>query len=127
MELILTMLPQRTDQSLVSLPNSLQQQLDRAQNLLSQSENAEYYGDHSLAIVKAREAMQVVQALAHSSPESAALIILADMGYRGFEYETVEHIDRYQVIERKFCGLSFGHEVVNVPTITRRTVKARII
>ncbi len=120
------MIQQRTDPSLVSLPNSLQQKLERANNLLTQSENAEYYGDHSLAVVKAREAMQVIQAIARSSPEAATLLILADMGYSGFEYETTERIDSHQVIERKFLGMSFGHDVVNVPTYTRRTVKGRI-
>ncbi|HEY3782990.1 MAG TPA: hypothetical protein VGL56_18060 [Fimbriimonadaceae bacterium] len=77
--------PQTPNQPVLSLPNCLQQQLERAQNLLAQSENAENNGDRSLAVVKAREAMQVVQSLAQRSPEAAALIVLADMGYRGFE------------------------------------------
>ena len=122
------MLPQRTDQlPLVSLPNSLRQQLDRAQHLLNQSEDAASYGDRSLAVVKAKEAMQVIQRVAEHSPELAALIILGDLGYRGFELETIEHVDRYQVVERKVFGIPFGHDVVNTPTTTRRTIRGRIL
>ena len=120
------MIQHRLEPSLLSLPNSLQQKLERANNLLAQGERAEAYGDHSLAIVKAREAMQVIQAIARSSPEAAALLVLADMGYSGFEHETTERIDQHQVIERKFLGLSCGYDVVNVPTYTRRTVKGRV-
>lgn len=122
------MLPQRTDQqSLVSVPNSLRQQLERAQNLLNESEEAESYGDRSLAVVKAKEAMQVVQRIAQQSPEIGALIILGEMGYRGFEVETMEQVDRHELVERTFLGLRMGQEVVNVPTITRRYIRARLL
>ncbi len=122
------MLAQRTDQQpIISVPNSLRQQLERAQNLLSQSEEAESYGDRSLAVVKAKEAMQVIQRVAQQSPEIAALIILGDMGYRGFEVETVERVDRHQIVQHTFLGVTMGQEVVNVPTITRRTIRARLL
>lgn len=122
------MLPQRTDQQpLVTVPNSLRQQLERAQSLLNQSEEAESYGDRSLAVVKAREAMQVVQRIAQQSPEIGALIILGDMGYRGFEVETMESVDRNQLVQKTFLGFPMGQEVVSVPTITRRYIRARLL
>lgn len=122
------MLPQRTEQQpLVTVPNSLRQQLERAQSLLNQSEEAESYGDRSLAVVKAREAMQVVQRIAQQSPEIGALIILGDMGYRGFEVETMESVDRHQLVQKTFLGFPMGQEVVNVPTITRRYIRARLL
>ncbi len=122
------MLPQRTDQqSLISVPNSLRQQLERAQNLLSQSEEAESNGNQSLAVVKAKEAMQVIQRVAQQSPELAALVILGDMGYRGFEIEMIERVDRHEIVQRTFLGIPMGQEVVNVPTMTRRTIRARLL
>jgi hypothetical protein len=113
--------------SLVTVPNSLKVQLDRAQNLLAQSEHAEAGGDHSLAIVKAREAMQAVRSFAQQSPELAVLVLGGEMGFRGYQIETVEQVDRYQVVERKFLGMCLGSEVVNVPTVTRRTVRAHFL
>jgi hypothetical protein len=122
------MLPQRTDQQpLVTVPNSLRQQLERAQNLLDQSEEAESYGDRSLAVVKAREATRVVERIAQQCPDIGALIVLADMGYRGFEVETMETVDRHQLVQRTFLGIPMGQEVVSVPTITRRYIRARLL
>lgn len=111
---------------LVTLPNSLKLQLERAQNLLSQSEHAENIGDHSLALVKAREGMQAVIAIAQRAPEQALLLLAGEMGYRGYEIETLERIDCHQLVERKFFGLSMGHEVVNVPNVTRRLVRSHL-
>jgi hypothetical protein len=121
------MTQERPNNALATVPNSLKAQLDRAQNLLAQSETAESRGDHTLAVVKAREGMRVLKALAESSPNHAALIIAAEMGFRGYEIETVEHIDKYEIVEQKFLGITIGHDVVHVPTTTRRTIRARFI
>jgi|GEM_PF-6805948 len=115
------------DNTLATVPNSLKSQLDRAQNLLAQSESAESRGDHSLAVIKAQEGMRVLAALAQSSPEHATLIIAAEMGYRGYEIETIEHIDKYEVVEKDFFGIVYGHDVVHTPTTIRKTVRARLI
>jgi hypothetical protein len=112
---------------LISMPKSLKTQFERAQNLLNQSEHAENVGDHSLAVVKAREAMQAVGQIAQRAPELAMLLLAGDMGYSGYEIETIERIDRHEVIERKFLGISFGSEVVNVPTVTRRVIRGRLL
>lgn len=116
-----------TQQSLTTVPNSLKTQLDRAQNLLAQSAQAESRGDNAVAVIKAREGLRVLHALAASSPAHATLVIAAEMGYRGFELETIEQVDQYQVVERKFLGIPVGYDVVNVPTITRRMTRARMI
>lgn len=118
---------QQDNSMLTSVPNSLRDQLERAQNLLTQSDYAEAHGDHSVAIVKAREGMQVLRTLAASCPELATMLLAADMGHRGFELEMIERIDSYQLVERKLCGISFGHEAINTPTMTRRTIRARVI
>lgn len=118
---------QQPNTMLTSVPNSLRDQLERAQNLLSQSEYAESQGDHSVAIVKAREGMQVLRTLAASCPELATMLMAADMGHRGFELEMTERTDSYQLVERKFFGMSFGYDAINTPTMTRRTIRARVI
>lgn len=117
---------QDTEQSIITVPNSLKSQLDRAQNLLAQSDRAESRGDNSLAVIRAREGMRVLRALAASSPQCAALLIAAEHGYRGYEIEKIERIDRHQVVERKFCGVVFGSEVVSVPTITHTIYRTRL-
>ncbi len=112
---------------LITVPNSLKEQLDRAQNLLSQSDQAETRGDHSLALVKAREGMRVLRALAQTSPDNAALMIAGEMGHRGFEFETIERIDTSVVIYRKFLGMIVGTDVVNLPRTTRRVHRGRLL
>jgi len=114
-------------QELISVPNSLKQQLDRAQNLLAQSDQAERGGDHSLALVKAREGMRVLRALAQYSPDNAALMIAGEMGHRGFEFETIERVDTSVVIYRKFLGMIVGTDVVNLPKTTRRVHRGRLL
>lgn len=111
---------------LVTLPNSLKTQLERAQNLLAQSEHAENVGDHSLAIVKAREGMQAVAQIAQRAPELAMLLLAGEMGYRGYEYETMERTESHQVIERKLFGISMGYDVVPLTTVTRRLIRAHL-
>ena len=112
---------------IVTVPNSLKEQLDRAQKLLAQSDQAEQGGNHSLAVIKAREGMRVLRALAQYAPDNAALMIAGEMGHRGFEFETIERIDTYQVVERKFLGMIVGTDIVNVPKMTRRVHRGRLI
>ena len=112
---------------IITVPNSLKEQLDRAQKLLVQSDQAEQGGNHSLALVKAKEGMRVLRALAQFSPDNAALMIAGEMGHRGFEFETIERVDSYQVVERKFLGMIVGTDIVNLPTISRRVHRGRLI
>lgn len=121
------MLPKSIEQQpIVSVPNSLREQLERAQMLVAQSEQASAGGYGSLAEIKARAAGIVLSRLTQTSPESAALLYLAERGYSGFEYEILDRTDQYQVIEHTFFGIPVGKEVVNVPTIKRRIVRGRI-
>jgi hypothetical protein len=113
--------------ALASVPNSLKSQLERAQNLLNQSEHAASHGDHSLAMLKARSAMKVLRSLAASSPAHAAILQAAEMGYRGYRIDTYERIDRYQTVDRKFLGITIGTDVVNTPTITHRAQIGRVL
>lgn len=117
---------QQDNAMLTSVPNSLRDQLERAQNLLSQSDSADANGNHSLAVVKAREGMQVLRAIAQVCPELAALMVGAGMGHWGFEIESTERTDSYQLVERRLFGVPFGHETINTPTMTRRTIRARV-
>ncbi|MGI8923924.1 MAG: hypothetical protein ACR2HJ_07795 [Fimbriimonadales bacterium] len=118
---------QNQQQLLLSLPNSLHQQIQRAQNLLDQSEEAVSGGDLALAQEKAREGMRVLQIVAQTDPEIGALVFAGMMGYGGYEVEIVERVDDHQLVERKFFGLSMGHEVVNVPNVKRRFVRGRLL
>lgn len=104
--------------ALASVPNSLRSQMERAENLLAQSERAASRGDHSLALIKAREGMRVLKVLAQSAPVHAALIIAGEMGHRGIMRETVQRVDQYKCVDKKFLGFTVGHEIVNTPTIT---------
>lgn len=108
----------------VSLPNSIQERLQRADNLIAQGEQAQASGNYQLAQQYGRQAEAII---AQAAPQIAALIRLAEMGQRGYEIEMVERIDKYQIVERSFLGISLGNEVVNTPTITRRTVRARLL
>lgn len=119
---------QQTNQpALVTLPNSLRNQLERAQNLLSQSEEAQMYGNRSLAASRAMEGIRVLEAIAQRSPEFATLLSAALQGYRGFEFERTEHTDTYQVVERKLFGWSFGYATVHIPTVTKLYIRARML
>lgn len=120
------MTQQRNETALTSLPNSLQKQFDRVDNLLAQSEHAQSHGNYELADSRAREAARVLQTIAQAAPELGALLAAGVMGYCGYDIEVVEQVDRYEVVERKFLGMCFGSEVVNTPTITRRTIRARL-
>jgi len=120
-------MPRELEQApIVTLPNTLKTQLERAQNLLAQSEHAEDVGNHSLAVVKAREAMQAVSQIAQRAPELALLVLAGDMGYRGYEFETLERTESNQVIERKIFGISMGYDVVPITTVTRRLIRAQL-
>lgn len=118
---------QLLNQPIATVPNSLQAQLDRAQTLLTQSSQAESRGDNTIAIIKAREGLRVLQALARHNSEMAAMLIAVEQGHKGFEIEVYERIDRHQVIERKFLGMTIATDVVNLPTITRSVRKVRVI
>lgn len=121
------MLPQRLEQQpIVSVPNSLREQLERAQHLVEQSERAQAYGDESLASIKAQAAAQVLTRLAQTFPEMSGLIYLVERGHQGFEIEIVDRTDQYEVIEHKFLGMALGKEVVNVPCYKRRYVRGRV-
>lgn len=111
---------------LVSLPNSLQAQLTRAQNLLEQSEVSEARGNKSLAVVQAKEGLKVLRELARTSPELAFMGMLAQSGYTSVTVENYERKDSYQVVERKFLGMTIATDVVNLPTITRSSRTVRI-
>lgn len=121
------MLPQETDQQpLVTVPNSLREQLDRAQHLVEQSERAEAYGDESLAAIKARAAAHILARLAQSFPEMAGLLYLAERAHDGFEIEILNRTDQFAVIEHQFLAIPLGKEVVNVPSYNRRYVRGRV-
>lgn len=114
-------------QPLVSLPTSLREQIDRAQNLLAQSEVAEEHGDREVAMIRAREGLRVLQELAAHSPDHTAMLVATQQGYKGFELETLERIDSHQIVERKFLGLTIATDVVNLPTIKRTYKRMRVI
>ncbi|KAA0233850.1 MAG: hypothetical protein EDM74_12920 [Armatimonadetes bacterium] len=121
------MITQRNEDPIATLPNSLQQQFNRVQNLLNQSEDAYYDGDYSLAQRKHNEAYRCIESIARLSPEYGTLLVAGLMGRNGYVLEMVERVDAHQLVERKFLGLSLGQEVVNVPTITRRYIRARLL
>lgn len=120
------MIPQRTDQPIVSVPNSLRDQFSRAESLIKQSELALANGDPTLANIHAHAASQVLLRIAETCPVMAGLVCLAERGVRAIDYDIVDRTDRYQVIERTFLGIPIGKEVVSVPTIRRFTVRGRM-
>lgn len=110
---------------ITSVPNSLRQQINNAQNLLAQSEKAQCQGNTELAVVRAREGLKVLRQISRQNPELGALLVAAEHGYTGIELTQVERIDSYEVLERKFLGISMGSEVVPTTTIKeiRRTIR----
>lgn len=121
------MITQRNEDPIATLPNSLQQQFNRVQNLLNQSEDAAYDGDHSLANRRYNEAVRCIEAIARQSPEFGALLVAGHMGHNGYEVKILNREDRHQIVERKFLGMNLGHTVVNTPTITSRYIHARFL
>lgn len=111
---------EETPPHLVSVPNSLRTQIDKATNLLAQSADAERRGDSEIAIIKARQGLQVVASIAERSPELGAMLLAPQYGYTGFTVEHFEHVDRYEVMDHKVLGLTLSRSIVNVP-FTRRT------
>ncbi|MBV6459370.1 MAG: hypothetical protein HONBIEJF_02518 [Fimbriimonadaceae bacterium] len=112
-------------QAVISIPNSLREQLQRAQLLLNQAEHADLNGRHDVATIKAHQAVNVFTALIERSTEAGLLAVLAEIGNQGFEYQTVEHIDSFVVLERRLFGLSFGQFVAPTRTVTRRESRGR--
>lgn len=119
-----TNLPEQHE--ITSIPNSLREQLQRAQLLLNQSEHAEANGRHDVASIKAHQALTVFNALIARSTEAGTLAVLAELGNQGYEFQTVEQVDSYTVLERRFFGLSFGQFVAPTRTVTRRQSKGRV-
>jgi hypothetical protein len=119
-----TNLPEQ--QEVTSIPNSLREQLQRAHLLLNQAEHADANGRHDVATIKAQQAVNVFNALIERSTEAGLLAVLAEIGNQGYEFQTVEHVDGYVVLERRLFGLSFGQYVAPTRTITRRESRGRV-
>jgi len=120
------MISERQNQSLNTVPNSLRAQLEGVQSLLSQSERAMERGDENLAIVKAREGHRLLAAISDQSPELAALGYFARLGFKGFDLELIERKEAFEIIEHRFVGFVVHREVINLPTIVKRTISARV-
>lgn len=118
---------QKNNLATVSLPASVQQQIERAEALLNQGEAAEGNDDHSLAVVKARESLRVLASIGMVAPEQATLILAAEMGYRGFEIETLVRNEQQVIVPRHFLGIEVGYDVVTLKNGTHTTVRGRII
>lgn len=118
---------QKNNQATASLPASVQQQIERAEAILKQSEVAESNGDHSLAVVKARESLRVLASIGMTSPDHATLIMAAEMGYRGYEIETLVRHDEQVVMPRTFLGINVGYDIVNLKRATHTVVRGKIL
>jgi hypothetical protein len=113
-------------QPLQSIPNPLREQLQRAQLLLNQSEYADAHGRPDVAYMKAQQATSVMSNLVARLPEGVTLSMLADQGCQGYEFRTIEQTDGYVVLERRFCGLSFGQHVMPTRITVRRDSRGRV-
>jgi hypothetical protein len=116
-------LPQQAE--ITSIPNSLREQLQRAQLLLNQTEHADANGRHDVATIKAQQAVNVFNSLIARSTEAGLLAVLAEIGNQGYEFQTIEQVDSYVVLERRLFGMSFGQYVAPTRTITRRDSRGR--
>lgn len=112
---------------IVSVPNSLRTQIANAQNLLAQSEQAQKQGNTDLAMRRAQEGMKAIRQIARNNPELGALLVAAEYGYTGIEYSQTERIDSYEVLDRKFFGITVGSEVVPTTTVKHMTRTVRLI
>lgn len=92
--------------------------MERAQNLLTQSEQAQSRGDTDLAIVRAQEGMKVLRQIARANPEYGALLVAAEHGYNAIEVRERVVTEGYELIDRKFMGFTLGTDVV--PTRTSK-------
>lgn len=118
--------PIAQDQSIVSIPNSLREQLQRVQLLLNQSEHAKANGREEVAQTKAQQAVNVMNTLINRSTECGTLAVLADMGCQGYDYSTVEETEAFVVLEKRAFGMSFGQEIVPTKKIVKRNARGRV-
>lgn len=96
----------------VSLPRSLRDRLDLAQDYLCE-------GRSGAADQVINNAMSD---LARSSPELFTILMAIQHGYRGVRYENVEATTSMQRVEKRWCGFVVGESWTPHTTI-KRTVK----
>lgn len=108
-----------------TLPQSLQTQIQKAQNLLASSDRHEQEGYHSLAVSEARQGMNALVEIAQRSPELAVLVLGAMQGYGGIEFTTTERNTYYEKVEKLVFGIPVGTKYVPMTTTktTTRTIR----
>ncbi len=111
----------------VTVPNSLREQINQAHNLLAQSQQARQHGNTDIAVSRAQAGLEILQTIAKQSPELGALFLAAKLGYRGVEISTYEQSRTYHKIEHSLFGFSMGSSVVPRDEYTRHTKTVRFI
>ncbi len=99
-----------------SVPNSLREQLVKAQNFLDLSQKQASRGNYDMAEYSARLAAKTMREVARQNPELGALLIGAHLGYRGIEIVAQEQRTTDHVVDRKFLGMNIGYNVVPITT-----------
>lgn len=111
---------------IVSVPQSLRQQLEQVDNLLTKSQNAALRANHNTAEIHIANAMDVLRDIAVKHPEIAAGLLAKTLGASNLEVFTRETKDTCSVVEKKFLGLHMGYEVVPTTTTTSTYKRVRI-
>lgn len=109
---------------IVSVPRTLQQQIQRAQNLIDQAEDDNDRGNTSRARSQAELALSLLNTIAQRYPELAALMVVAQQGHQGIEIVLDEERHWNEPLVSKVFGEPFtSMEDRYSRTRTTRTVR----
>ena len=106
-------------EEITSQLNSLREQIASAQSLLAKSQQAEQSGNTELAIIRAEQGMKIIANIACANPEYATVLLAAQAGYCGIQLDETQHVDAYEVIEQRFCGIPIGTYIRPTHKVTR--------
>jgi hypothetical protein len=102
-----------SDSMLASIPTSVRQHLERAQTLAAQ-------GNYSAARSADVARRQATAEVAKTSPEIYALLMAIELGYHEITATQTEITTGFEKIQKRFCGIDLGEQLV--PVTTTRTV-----
>lgn len=100
-----------------SLPASIRQRLELAQQYLDQGQPQ-----------RAETVMQeMARALATAAPELCTLLMAGQMGYAGYQISNSERSTRTNRVEKKVWGMTIGEDIETVTTTRTTTTCYRLI
>lgn len=111
---------------LQSVPDSLSEQLGRFNRMVKLSEQAMNEGDHELARTRIKHSYQLLQSLAQTAPEYAAVLGAAAAGHTGFVVESLEQTHYSRTEGVSVLGVQIGTKTIVEPVTVKKQRVVRI-